>query len=400
MSVFPIKGAIQKYAWGGYSYIPELVRIDNVKQEPFAELWMGAHHRGPAKVYDYDEGLTLADYIARAPEKVLGKLVAENFDNQLPFLFKILDVNKMLSIQTHPTKAQAVAGFEKENRAGIPIDAFHRNFKDDNHKPEVMVALTDFWLLHGFKTAEAIAKTLQEVEELNILLPLFKNRDIYHLYKYLMELPQEQVDEMLYPLYERLMWGIFFDKHDPDYWAKMAFEDYTREGHFDRGIFSIYLYNIVQLKEGEGIYQAAGIPHAYLEGVNVELMANSDNVFRGGLTPKHIDVPELLKHIISEPIEPKVLKGEPISSQEKVYRTPAPDFEVSAIELLADQVYLRESAAPDIIIVMKGSVNVEEEGVFFTRNKGDIFFATAGSQYSIVSIENAVMYRATVPLDI
>lgn len=400
MPVFPIKGAIQNYAWGGSTFIPNLVDIENPDQKPFAELWMGAHHRGPAKVYDYNGGLTLTEYIARDPKNILGKAVASAFDNHLPFLFKVLDVNKMLSIQTHPTKAQAVAGFKRENEAGIPLDAFHRNFKDDNHKPEVMVALTDFWLLHGFKSAEAITDTFQAVEELNVLLPQFKDQNIRKLYQYIMELPQDQVDELLYPLHERLMWGIFFDKSDPDYWAKMAFEDYTRDGHFDRGIFSIYMYNIVHLEEGEGIYQSAGIPHAYLEGVNVELMANSDNVFRGGLTPKHVDVPELLKHIITDPVTPAILKGTAISALEKVYQTPAPDFEVSAITLLEDQIYLRESQAPDIIIVMKGAVNVEEEGTFFKRERGDVFFATADSQYSIIATTDALLYRASIPLDI
>ncbi|MEM9848470.1 MAG: mannose-6-phosphate isomerase, class I, partial [Bacteroidota bacterium] len=323
MSILAIKGKVQNYAWGGKDFIPALIGVENKAQQAFAELWMGAHHRGPAQIEGSEQ--TLADLIEEKPNEMLGQVIAEKFDHRLPFLFKILDVNKMLSIQTHPTKAQAIAGFEKENKVGVPLTAKHRNFKDDNHKPEIMIALTDFWLLHGFQSVAAIHQCLHEVLEFEPLRPHFQTRSIRQLYQHIMELPQASVNEILAPLQKRLNAVEDLPKSSPDYWAKLAFQDYTRAGDFDRGIFSIYLFNLVQIAPGRAIFQDAGIPHAYLEGVNVELMANSDNVFRGGLTPKHIDVPELMHHLKTDAVVPKVFEGEQLTANERVYRTPAPD---------------------------------------------------------------------------
>ncbi|NJL75105.1 MAG: mannose-6-phosphate isomerase, class I [Saprospiraceae bacterium] len=212
MKVFPIEGAVQNYDWGGFSFIPNLLNIENQTQVPFAELWMGTHHRGAATLLENQQVVELDRVIARDPKALLGERIAAQFNNKLPFLFKILDVRKMLSIQTHPTKTQAELGFAKENAAGIPLDAPHRNFKDDNHKPEIMVALTDFWLLHGFKSEDAILDVLQKVEELHPLLPYFENKDIYFLYKTIMEMPQTEVDTLLKPLEKRLFWAVISDK--------------------------------------------------------------------------------------------------------------------------------------------------------------------------------------------
>ncbi|MEL6944747.1 MAG: mannose-6-phosphate isomerase, class I, partial [Bacteroidota bacterium] len=359
-------------------------------------FWVGIHHRGPAVIEG--SGQTLASFIKNNPKDILGEKVAAQFDNRLPFLFKILDVNKMLSIQTHPTKQQAEIGFAKEEKAGVPITAKHRNFKDDNHKPEIMIALTDFWLLHGFKQTEEIQRTLESVPAFAALLPYFSERSIYDLYKHIMELSQVEVDELLAPLQKRLSSENNLPKSSPDYWAKLAFEDYTRDGHFDRGIFSIYLFNLVNIPVGQAIFQDAGIPHAYLEGVNVELMANSDNVFRGGLTPKHIDVPELMNHLVTKGITPKILDGEQVSEGEKIYRTPAPDFEVSQIQMNSSDRYLRSSNAPDILIVMEGKIEVKSEGTNFTRNRGEIFFVSHGVHYEVMAKDKTVIYRASVPV--
>lgn len=395
MKVFPITGAIQNYAWGGSNFIPELIGQANPQAEPFAELWMGAHERGPSRVENTEA--TLSEFIAQNPINVLGQATAKHFDKRLPFLFKILDVNKMLSIQSHPTKAQAEVGFRAENEAGVPIKAKHRNFRDDNHKPEIMVALTEFWLLHGFRPKAEITIILEKVPEFVSLRPLFAKENIYTLYEAIMKMPQSEVDVLLAPLYERLQ-GIETPKDTPDYWAKMAFEDYTRDGHYDRGIFSIYLFNLVRLEKGDGIFQAAGVPHAYLEGVNVELMANSDNVFRGGLTPKHIDVPQLLKHLVTKSVEPKILKGEIVSESECIYRSPAPDFELARIKISTSQSHQRATNSADILIVMEGEAEVESKEGRFKRGRGQVFFASANSQYKVQTTTHATLYRASVPI--
>jgi len=322
-------------------------------------------------------------------------------DDQLPFLFKVLDVKKMLSIQAHPSKKQAEIGFKEEEASGIDRLAPNRTYRDNNHKPEVMIALTNFWLLHGFKSVEGIEEVL-EMPEFQILKPHFQDNNTFSLYKAIMEMPQEQVNEILDPLWQRLKVDFkrgYLEREEVDYWAAQAFEDYTIDGNYDRGIFSIYLFNLVKLKRGQGIYQAAGIPHAYLEGVNVELMANSDNVFRGGLTQKHINVPELLKHLNFDSIIPKILMGFPISSMEKVFKTAAPDFELSQIKLSRRAIYRAKSnPSAQVIIVAEGEAVVLGVSKEINLKTGDIFFVEANTPYKMMSKQDALVFMAKVPV--
>ena len=398
-SIVPIQGAIQHYDWGGLQFIPELLGVENTAQQPFAELWMGTHLRGPARAQIQNTSLPLGDLIQQNPEKWLGKRVAHKFDNQLPFLFKVLDVNKMLSIQSHPTKEKAVAGYLAENQKGIPLTAFNRVFKDDNHKPEIMVALTDFWLLHGFKSVAAIAQTLEEVPEFSSLKGLFGQENIFDLYKTIMEWPQATINEILAPLGNRLSGRYKAGELTPDqadYWAALAFQrSMESENQIDRGIFSIYLFNLVELKPGQGIFQDAGIPHAYLRGVNMELMANSDNVFRGGLTKKFIAVPELLENLVFDPVTPNILEGSSISPVESVFQSPSPDFELRKIQLDPSQEQIVEAEdSPAIIILLAGKASV---GPNLELSKGQICFVPAGTKYQIKAQEKALLFKAMVP---
>ena len=405
--IHPLKAAVQHYAWGGTSFIPNLLNVQNVDNQPFAEIWLGAHQRGPAQLEVDGKTLFLNKWLEQNPD-ALGEKCIEKFGKTLPYLFKVLDVNKMLSIQSHPTKKAAEIGFLKENKAGISITAPHRNYKDDNHKPEVMVAMTDFWLLHGFQSEEAIEQVLASIPEFEKLLFFFqkikteesKSR-IFQFYKHLMTMPVVEVGEILKPLGERL--SIAFtknkiSKNNPDYWAALAFRDNVLEGgHFDRGIFSIYIFNLLMLQKGEGIFQDAGIPHAYLEGVNMELMANSDNVFRGGLTVKHIDVNELLQHVVFEPVVPNILHGKEIAEGVKVFKTPAPDFELTQITLNDFQNYNASAETPETLIVMHGAVLVWNNMQEFRLQKGQSFFAPAGSEYTLVADGGSVVFKADVP---
>jgi len=392
---------VQHYAWGGTRFIPQLLSVNNPNQQPYAELWMGTHVKGPSTLKVGKKELLLREAIQENPRKVLGKQVIKKFENQLPFLFKVLDVQKMLSIQAHPTKKEAEIGFAKEEESGISVVAPNRTYRDDNHKPEVMVALTEFWLLHGFKAVEEI-KEILERKVFQSLQKYFVDNNIFSLYQAIMEMPQSEVDEILSPLSEILLGALEQDvlqKNQADYWAAHALKDYTIDGHFDRGVFSIYLFNLVKLKRGEGIFQDAGIPHAYLEGVNIELMANSDNVFRGGLTQKFINVPELLKHLVFDPITPKILVGAPISNIEKVYKTPAPDFELSQLKIAQKDVYRpKQDASPQVIIAVEG------EGMFISNatqlpiKSGDSFFIEANVPYKILPKGDALLFKARVPV--
>jgi mannose-6-phosphate isomerase len=407
-NVFPIKGAIQNYAWGGKEFIPKLMKLQNADSQPFAEVWLGAHQRGTAQLNVDGKEISLKDFLEKNPE-ALGEKVINKFGKRLPYLFKVLDVKKMLSIQTHPTKKAAEIGFAREEKAGISITAFNRNYKDDNHKPEVMVAMTEFWLLHGFKSLEAIEEVLKSVPEFKMLLEYYQrilqkevDDKLFYFYKNLMEMSQKTVDEILQPLAERLSLDFVvkkLPKNSPDYWAALAFRDNLLEGgHFDRGVFSIYIFNLVCLQKGEGIFQDAGIPHAYLEGVNMELMANSDNVFRGGLTVKHVDVRELLEHVTFEPVIPNVLTGTEIDRGVKVYQTPAPDFELTRISLKDLEKYsCKKATTPETLIVMEGEVMVQSGNDEFRLERGGAFFAGSGSEYTFVSEGTSEIFRALVP---
>lgn len=389
-----LKGCAQHYAWGGYDYIPDLLNINNKVQLRYAEYWMGAHPSASCQVMaDNENWEPLQELIEKDPLSYLGNETYKEF-GELPYLFKILDVREILSIQVHPSKEEAIKGFEREEAEGIPITAQHRNYKDRNHKPEIMVALSEFYLLHGFKPKAAFEETLQSVPEFNFLLDTWKNESYYGVYKQVMEMDQQQVDQLLLPLVQREIGRGEVEKIDPAYWVQKLYKDGPAVNNLDKGIFSIYFFNIVKVLPGQGVFQAAGLPHAYLEGQNVELMANSDNVLRGGLTPKHIDVPELLKHTVFEETIPNVLDG--TSNEYGVIEYPAPvkDFGIVGIELLKDQVLQLHSASAEIIIVIEGEVLVEEAGNF---KKGDSFFIKPAVAYQLQATENTLMYKAFVP---
>lgn len=391
--IFPLRGVVQHYAWGGYQYLPHLLSIDNTDQQPFAEYWLGTHPKGPATFLDEEESPNLGAFFAQSPE-YLGEQVQADF-GALPFLFKILDVRQMLSIQLHPTRPVAMAGFAREEAAGIPRLAPHRNYKDQNHKPEVMVALTDFWLLHGFRSADAIRQTLLTNPGWNVLLPVLEENGVKGLYEHVMRLSAQAVSELLEPLRQRLMKRVEEpEKGHPDHWATRAFEQYSNDGQHDRGIFSVYWFNLVQLAEGEGIFQGAGIPHAYLEGVNVELMANSDNVLRGGLTPKHIDVDELLANIIADPVVPQILKG--LSDTKKIIEYPVPvaDFSLRKISLQPGESLMSSQRGPAIYLLLEGAVALNDE--LYQQGQACLAVDGARLQWQALGDEKVTIYCAYV----
>ncbi len=391
--IYRLKGQVQQYAWGGYTYIPSLLNINNTNHQPFAEYWMGAHSSAISQIEINGQWELLTHFLQQNPT-ALGESI-----HQLPYLFKILDVREMLSIQVHPTKAAAEEGFNREEKAGIAITASNRNYKDKNHKPEMMVALSPFWLLHGFKTPSLLQQTLQTTEAFHPLISIFNKNDYKTLYTYVMEMRQNEVDKMLQPLLQKII-PLYkqqkLTKENPDFWAaRTVMNNANPYQNIDRGIFSIYFFNLLQLQPRQAIFQGAGLPHAYLEGVNVELMANSDNVLRGGLTSKYIDVKELMTHIRLEETVPKMLNAEG-TTQQKVYNCPVPDFALSTIELSSGDSINLYSQSFEIGIVIEGSlqIEVEEKKIF---NKGDSFAIAADTNYSITTQSHCVVYKAFVP---
>lgn len=398
--IFRLKGTVKHYDWGGTHFIPSLLQADNNDRLPFAEYWMGVHAQDNCTIeLSNHQRVLLKEFLKEHPE-YLGNKVQQRFGH-LPYLFKVLDVHKMLSIQVHPAKEAAEKEFARENAEGIALDSPRRNYKDNNHKPELMVALSDFWLLHGFKPPEELVYTLLNVVELRDLLPIFNQSGYEGLYKYIMEMPQDEVDRILQPLIDNLS-SLYKkeqpDEYDEDYWVAKAAANFPHNGKIDRGIFSIYLFNLVHLKKGEGIFQDAGVPHAYLEGQNVEIMASSDNVLRGGLTNKHIDVKELLKHVKCEPTYVQVITGEQINAFERSYAAPVPDFRLTMFELKAgDQASFSPQTA-EIVLLTEGHAELSNENVSVKLEPGHpsaIVFP--GREIKLNSHAGATVFRASVP---
>jgi mannose-6-phosphate isomerase len=393
--IFKLKGVVQHYSWGGYDFIPQLLNIENKDRKPCAEYWMGAHHNHPASIVNDDE-IRLNDFIADQLSQVLGKPVAEKFSS-LPYLFKVLDVRQMLSIQVHPSKQSAGKAFDEENKNGIPVNAPNRNYKDKNHKPELMVALSDFWLLHGFKNEDALVAILEKNDELLFLKEIFQQKGYKGLYEEVMLMEQSGVDSILKPLVQKIVPGYkngSLQKESEDFWAARAAVEFCKNEHYDRGIFSIYLFNLVHLNKGQGIFQPAGLPHAYLEGQNVEVMANSDNVLRAGLTDKHIDVQELLKHVRFEATIPKIL--EPVSKH-KTFASPAEEFEIQQYRLDANEKLEIQTNTAETFLILNGSLQVNSGTRQQEFKRGEVFFVIAETMFSIKALSEVNLFRVTVP---
>lgn len=395
-----LTGTVKHYDWGGSAFIPSLLNVANEDNKPFAEYWLGVHPQADCEVILSDGSVRpMRDYFSTSSPTALGEYVARRFGT-MPYLLKALDVKDMLSIQVHPSKTDAIKDFAEESRKGVPISSPQRNYKDDNHKPELMVAIGDFWLLHGFKPENEMRETLNRVPELKSLLPVFDQSGYKGLYKTVMELPQDKVNAQLQPLLDRIV-PLYkegkLNRSQADYWAARGSLTFSQPGKTDRGIFSVYLFNLVELRRGEAIFQDAGVPHAYLEGRNVEIMASSDNVLRGGLTNKHIDVPELLKHTRCEATHPHVLKGEKRGA-ETVYKTPAPDFELSSFVLHDDATASFVPFTAEILLLIDGQVEIVSNENKVTVRKGQpSALVLPGNEVRIHAKEPSWIFKASVP---
>ena len=371
--IYKLTGVVKHYEWGGISFIPSLLKKVNEKKIPHAEYWMGTHPLGQSVVDTGGSIPTELNAIA----------------NSLPYLFKVLDVKDMLSIQVHPSKDAAEIEFAREEAEGIPLDAPNRSY-------------SDFWLLHGFKPTEALINTLTNVTELNELLPVFNELGYAGLYQHVMEMPQAEVNRLLLPLLNKLT-DIYkdeaSDKSTADYWASKAASTFNTDGNIDRGIFSIYIFNIIQLKKGEAIFQADGVPHAYLEGQNVEIMANSDNVLRGGLTTKHIDVVELMKHVKCEATIPQIITGDVNGEGERTYNTPVPDFTLSVFEMEKGDVSSFNPTTTEIVLLTEGVVEVDDDETTIKLQAGTpsaVVFP--GATVYLAAAAKSIVFRASAAI--
>ncbi|MGW1014074.1 mannose-6-phosphate isomerase, class I [Streptomyces termitum] len=312
---------VRPYAWGSTTALPELLGTAPTG-EPQAELWMGAHPGGPSLT---PRG-PLDELIEADPVRELGAAAEAKFGPRLPFLLKILAAGAPLSLQVHPDLDQARAGYAAEEAAGIPLDAPHRTYRDANHKPEMICALTPFEGFCGFRAPADAADTLAALG-VDSLKPyadlLLAHPEDAALREVLTALLTADPAEMAGTVTEAAEAAARLGgAHAP--YAVLAY-------HFPRdpGVIAAMLLHHIRLQPGEALYLGAGVPHAYVSGLGVEIMANSDNVLRCGLTPKHVDVPELLRIVRFDPAEPAVLRPEASPTGEEVYETPIDEFRLS-----------------------------------------------------------------------
>ena len=385
-TAYKLHGVHRHYDWGGTQYIPQLMQLKNDQNKPFAEYWMGAHASAPA-IIDTDQFGSIALDQLLQKDKSIGNL---------PYLYKILDVASMLSIQVHPNKSDAAIGFEKEEKAGISLTASNRNYKDKNHKPEVMVALSDFWLLHGFLAPALMQKRLNEFQPFKGLVNAFANDDYKNLYQHFMQLETADSDAILIPLLEEAVASVkngSVDKLHPHWWANKYYQGVVPSAHVDKGIFSIYILNIVFIPKNHGIFQGAGLLHAYLEGQNIELMANSDNVLRGGLTPKHVDMNELMQHVLFKPTYPAVMEGTPINPTEVNYPCPVSDFGLSKLAIKAGESYTIHTQSIEMLLVMEGQMELQGQ----IYQAGEVALIKPEQAISIGSSKGVLIFRSFAP---
>ena len=301
---------VRRYAWGSRTVIAGLRGKEVPSPHPEAELWLGAHPGDPSYLVDADgRRQSLFEEISRDPVARLGEGSAARWGGRLPFLFKVLAADEPLSLQAHPNAADAAAGFAREDAEGVPLDDARRSYKDPNHKPELVCALTEFHALTGFREPATTVRLLRElrVPELSGHVELLAGQPDQHglraLFSTWITLPQGVLDKLV-PAVQVGCVSLLrrASASDPSAAAAARFRaeartvlELSERYPGDAGVLAALLLNRVTLAPGEALFQDAGVLHAYLSGACIELMANSDNVLRGGLTPKHVDVPELLR---------------------------------------------------------------------------------------------------------
>jgi mannose-6-phosphate isomerase len=367
---------VRAYAWGSRTVIADLLGQSVPSPHPQAELWLGAHPADPSQIVHPDGGHTpLLEALRADPKQMLGRERAERWDGTLPFLLKVLAADEPLSLQAHPSLEQARTGFAREDAAGIPRDAPDRNYRDANHKPELICALTTFHALVGFREPAATVRLLRELEVPELaghaeLLAGQPDADgLRALFTTWITLPQAMLDTLVPALQDgcvKLAGG------DAEFSTEARTVLELSELYpGDAGVLAALLLNRVTIEPGEALYLPAGNLHAYLSGAGIELMANSDNVLRGGLTPKHVDVPELLRVLDFGAAPPPVQRGVAEGGWFR-YDTPAEEF------LLRRFAAARPSAEPTpvpdggprILLCTSGAACVRSQGGSLTMARG------------------------------
>jgi mannose-6-phosphate isomerase len=391
-----LTNAIQPYAWGSRTLLADFLGQPNRDGGPQAELWIGSHPMLPSQVATPGGTAWLDEWIRGAPDAVLGHAVAARFGAELPFLLKVLAVGAPLSIQCHPDRDQARAGFERDERLGLARDAPQRSYRDPNHKPELIVALGRYTALKGFRPAVQIVANLRVLEQPALapaLAPLVQHGDsgLKGFFSNLLSLARDQQARVVS---QAARVAAARTTTDPAWeWVARLSESYPE----DVSVLSPLYLNLVVLDPGQGLFLPAGELHAYLEGLGLEIMANSDNVLRGGLTAKHVDLPELVALLKFRAEPPRILTPQSQPDGASVYATPVEEFELGLLRL--------EPAAPrsvgaqhgvEILLALEGQARLTAPDAALELGRGAaVLIPASAGGYGLDG--EALLARARVP---
>lgn len=399
---------MRTYAWGSHTAIADFTGRPSPTAHPEAELWLGAHPGDPAYLAGPEGEQSLLDAIQTDPEGQLGATTRARFGDALPFLAKVLAADEPLSLQAHPSASQAREGFDRENRMGLPVSAPTRNYRDASHKPELIVALSEFEALAGFRPVEQTIEFMRalEVTELDPFINLLTGQPdadgLRALFTTWITAPQSDLDVLVPSVLDGAVAYLRSGATQFAPEAKTALELAERYPS-DAGVLAAMLLNRISLAPGEGIFLPAGNLHAYLHGVGFEVMANSDNVLRGGLTPKHVDVPELLRVLDFTPASDLVIRPQVTDDGfELVYDTPAPEFAVSILNLDGEFLGHEVDAparhdGPQVLLCTEGAAEVRAKTGALTLARGGAAWVSADDgPIRLVSEVPTKLFRATV----
>jgi mannose-6-phosphate isomerase len=390
--MWQLSNGVRFYPWGSRTVIPELLGQPVPADRPHAELWVGAHPDEPSMLPD---GRPLNEAITSDPEALLGAAAVERFGPRLPFLLKVLAADTPLSLQAHPTMEQAQAGFAAEEAAGVPREDPTRTFKDPFHKPELLLALTTFEALCGFRPVEESLHCLAklQVPDLKPTIAALARGGLQAAIPQLIALSGKRRTALVRTVAEAA--GRFVAAHDPEFintyrWAVTLAEIYPD----DPGVVISLMCNHLKLAPGEAVFLPAGNLHAYLSGAGVEVMASSDNVLRGGLTAKHVDLAALIE--VLDFSDGKVPVLHPVLGPGGLrYPVPVEDFDLTRCQLGAAPGTLT-TAGPQLVLCTEGEAVLASADGEITLAKGQSVFVPAGAPVSARG--PAVLYRATTNL--
>lgn len=411
-----LRGAIRTYAWGSRTAIAEFTGREVPAAHPEAELWFGAHPDDPAYLEAKDSAggeTSLLEALAADPEGQLGAVARARYGDVLPFLVKVLAADEPLSLQAHPSAEQAAEGYLREERLGIPMSSPTRNYRDTSHKPELLVALLPFEALAGFRPVARTIELLRAlaVSDLDPYIDLLNDKSdadgLRALFTTWITAPQPDVDVLVPIVLDAAIHYVSSGTKEFAAEVKTVLELGERYPG-DAGVLAALLLNRISLPPGEAIFLPAGNLHTYLRGVAIEVMANSDNVLRGGLTPKHVDVPELLRVLDFKPTTEEKLRAPTYQDGPAlVYYTPTHEFAGSL--LLLDGDYLGHEVdapsrhvayqGPQILLCIEGCATVHGKSGALTLERGAAAWVAADDgPIRLVAHQPSKLFRATIGL--